>query len=112
MIKSDVVTAGLLFVILGLVFYTSSLKSRFWQKHYSFIPSILLCYFIPGLLNTAGIIPGKTSGLYEVASNYFLPASLVLMTITVNVKEMTKLGPKAVIMFLGGAFGIVIGGPL
>jgi len=112
MIQNDVVVAGLLFIILGLVFYTSSLKSRFWKRFYSIIPSILLCYFIPGLLNTTGIISGSSSRLYDVASNYFLPASLVLMTITIDVKEMLKLGHKAIIMFLAGAFGIIIGGPL
>jgi len=47
-----------------------------------------------------------------VASRYLLPASLVLLTLSIDFKAIIGLGPKAIIMFLAGTFGIVIGGPL
>lgn len=112
LIDSDPVVAGLLFFLLALVFYTSSLPGKFWKKFYTFIPAILLCYFIPGVLNTFGIVSGKESNLYSVAINYFLPASLVLLTLTIDLKAVWKLGGKAIIMFLAGTVGIIIGGPL
>jgi uncharacterized membrane protein len=37
---------------------------------------------------------------------------LVLLTISIDLKAIARLGPKAVIMFLGGTVGIIIGGPL
>jgi uncharacterized membrane protein len=72
----------------------------------------LLCYFIPALFNSFGWISGDSSKLYGVASRYLLPASLVLFTISIDVKGILKLGPKALTMFLAGSFGIMIGGPV
>lgn len=111
-LTNDAVVLGLLFLILGFVFYTSTSKSTFWKKFYSFIPSLLLCYFIPALFNTFGIIDGEASALYTVASRYLLPASLILLTLGIDIPALKKLGSKATIMFFVGTLGVVIGGPL
>lgn len=47
-----------------------------------------------------------------MASRYLLPAALVLMTLSIDLKAVFNLGPKALIMFLTGTVGIVIGGPI
>ena len=112
LIHNDAVIFGILVLMLGTVFYTSDSKFWFWKKFYSWIPSVLICYFLPSLLYSFGIIDPSKSNLYFMASRYLLPASLVLLTISVDVKELIKLGPKAIIMFLTGTAGIVIGGPL
>src|SRR5690606_11221865 len=112
LITDDAVVFGILMTILAVVFTTSASKNPFWVKFYKFIPSLLLCYFIPGLLNTFGLISGEESALYTVASRYLLPASLVLFTLSIDFKGIIKLGPKALVMFLAGTAGIVIGGPL
>ena len=111
-IENDAVIFGFLLIILGVVFYTSNLKSLFWKKFYTFFPVILLCYFIPSLLNTTGIVSPEKSNLYFVASRYLLPTSLVLLTLSVDLKEISKLGSKALIMFFTGTVGIIIGGPI
>ncbi|GIU47552.1 MULTISPECIES: DUF819 family protein [Shewanella] len=112
MVTNDATALGLLAVILGFVFYTSSSPHPFWQKFYKFIPALLLCYFLPSLLNTFGIVDGDTSKLYYVASRYLLPACLVLLILSVDLKAILSLGPKAIVMFLTGTVGIVIGGPI
>ena len=112
LIKNDAVVLGILFIILALVFITSNSKNRWLLKFYKFVPSLLLCYFIPSILNSMGIISGDHSNLYFVASRYLLPASLVLLTISIDLPEIIKLGPKAIVMFLSGTLGIIIGGPL
>ncbi|WP_198780967.1 DUF819 domain-containing protein [Shewanella putrefaciens] len=112
LVTNDAVALGILATILGFVFYTSSSHHPFWQKFYRFIPALLLCYFLPSLLNTFGVIDGHTSQLYFVASRYLLPACLVLLILSVDLKAILGLGPKAVIMFLTGTVGIVIGGPI
>ncbi|ABM26179.1 MULTISPECIES: DUF819 domain-containing protein [Shewanella] len=112
LVTNDAVALGILATILGFVFYTSSSHHPFWQKFYRFIPALLLCYFLPSLLNTFGVIDGHTSQLYFVASRYLLPACLVLLILSVDLKAILGLGPKAVIMFLTGTIGIVIGGPI
>lgn len=112
LVTNDAVALGILATILGFVFYTSSSHHPFWQKFCRFIPALLLCYFLPSLLNTFGVIDGHTSQLYFVASRYLLPACLVLLILSVDLKAILGLGPKAVIMFLTGTIGIVIGGPI
>jgi len=52
------------------------------------------------------------SQLYYVASRFLLPACLVLLTLSIDLKEVLKLGPKAIGMFLTGTFGVIIGGPI
>ena len=112
LIENDAALFGFLLIILGLIFYTSNLKSKFWKKFYTFFPVILMCYFIPSLLNTGGIVSTEKSNLYFVASRYLLPTSLVLLTLSVDLKEISKLGSKALIMFFTGTIGIIIGGPI
>ncbi len=111
MIDNDAVIFGILMSLLGLVFYTSNLNSKFWKNFYTIFPVILVCYFFPSFFNSAGIIDSSDSNLYFVASRYLLPCSLVLLTLSVDLKEILKLGPKALIMFLTGTIGILLGGP-
>ena len=109
---NDAVVLGILIGILALIFTTSHSSHPFWQKFYTFVPSLLLCYFIPSIFNSMGLISGEESDLYFVASRFLLPASLVLLTLSIDLKGIIGLGPKAVIMFVTGTVGIVIGGPL
>jgi uncharacterized membrane protein len=109
---NDAVVFGILVAILAFVFETSSKTTGFWSKFYKYVPSLILCYFIPAILNSLNIISGEQSGLYTVATQYFLPASLVLLTLSMDLKAILRLGPKALIMFLTGTVGIMIGGPI
>jgi len=109
---NDAIVFGILIGILAFVFTTSKSENPSWKKFYKYIPTLLLCYFIPSVFNSLGIISGEESNLYFVASRYLLPTSLVLLTISIDLPEIKKLGPKAIIMFLTGTVGIIIGGPL
>ena len=112
MISNDAVIFGILVSILGLVFYTSSINSSFWNKFYTFFPTLLLCYFLPSFLVYIDVIDSSNSNLYYVASRFLLPCSLVLLTISVDLREIIKLGPKALIMFFTGTLGVLLGGPI
>jgi uncharacterized membrane protein len=112
MIKNDAVLLGLLMVVLALIFYTASLSDHRWKRFFAVVPPLLLCYFIPGLLNSAGVIDGTGSQLYPVVSRYFLPACLVLFTIGMDWRFLGRLGPKALIAMFAGTAGVMIGGPL
>ena len=153
---NDTIIFGVLCVTLALIFYTSSLP-RF-SKFYRIIPALLLCYFIPSVLSSVGLIAdnwldvsatikhlqslyGDLDGitnlntlkdyiithnieesvyskfiggskLYYVSSRFLLPASLVLLTMSIDLKGVFKLGNKALIMFLTATVGVMIGGPL
>jgi uncharacterized membrane protein len=112
LITNDAVIFGMLLVILAVVFWTNSLRHPFWRFFYKIVPALLLCYFLPSLLTLAGIVDPEGSGLYFVASRYLLPASLVLLTLSIDLREILRLGPKALIMFLTGTVGVILGGPL
>ncbi|GAA4825744.1 DUF819 domain-containing protein [Algivirga pacifica] len=112
LITNDAVVFGLLMLSLGFVFWTSNSGSSFWKTFYKFIPALLMCYLIPSLLNSFGVISKDYSNLYSMAKNYLLPASLVLMTLSVDMKGIVRLGSKSIIMFLTATVGIVIGGPI
>ncbi|MDE3741392.1 DUF819 domain-containing protein [Maribacter polysaccharolyticus] len=111
-LTEDTVILGLLSLCLGFVFYTSSIKKGFWKKFYTIIPTLLMCYMLPAVLTSIGLISEADSNLYYIASRYLLPAALVLMTLSIDLKAIMNLGSKALIMFLTGTVGIVIGGPI
>lgn len=112
LITNDAVIFGLLMLFLAGVFVTSKSEKPFWKKFYTYVPALLLCYFIPSLLNTFGIVDAESSRLYFVASRYLLPASLVYLTLSIDIKGIIGLGPKALIMFFTATVGIMIGGPI
>jgi uncharacterized membrane protein len=122
---NDAIVFGLLMISLGFVFYTESIKTGFWPKFYKFVPGLFMAYFIPALFttfriiapeweteNTLGEVVKNKSQLYFVASRFLLPAALVLMTLSIDLKAIFNLGSKALIMFFTGTIGIVIGGPI
>lgn len=109
---NDAIVLGLLMVALGFVFFTSSKQTGFWYKFYKVVPALLMCYLIPAILNSLNIISDETSELYFIASRYLLPASLVLMTLSIDLKAIYNLGVKALVMFFTGTIGIIIGGPI
>lgn len=111
-ITNDATILGMVAIILGAVFYTSQLKQGFWCKFYRVVPALLLCYFLPSLLNTFDIIDGEKSQLYFFTSRYLLPACLVLLTLSVDFKAIKNLGIKAIILFFTGTLGIVVGAPI
>ena len=110
---NDAIVLGLLLVVLAFVFVTASSKNPRWQNFYKYVPPLLLCYFLPALLHwPLGLISGEGSQLYFVASRYLLPASLILLTLSIDFKSIINLGPKALIMFFTATVGIILGGPV
>ncbi len=109
MITNDAVVLGLLAAALGFVFWTSSRPDGFWKRFYTYVPALLLCYLIPALLNSFGVINGSESGLYPMARDYLLPGALVLFCLSMDLGAIIRLGPKAIIVFLAGTAGVMLG---
>lgn len=122
---NDAIVFGILMISLGFVFYTESKTSGFWPKFYKIVPGLFMAYFIPAIFTTLGVISPEwettsaagevvknKSQLYYVSSRFLLPAALVLMTLSIDLKAIFNLGSKALIMFFTGTVGIVIGGPI
>ncbi|TMM28993.1 DUF819 family protein [Polaribacter aestuariivivens] len=122
---NDAIVFGILMLSLGFVFYTESIKTGFWPKFYKIVPGLFMAYFVPAIFTTIGVIAPEwetentlgevvksKSQLYYVASRFLLPAALVLMTLSIDLKAIFNLGNKALIMFFTGTVGIIIGGPI
>ncbi|MBP93508.1 MAG: hypothetical protein CMC55_05260, partial [Flavobacteriaceae bacterium] len=122
---NDTIVFGLLMLTLGFIFYTESIKTGFWPKFYKIVPGLFMAYMLPAVLTTTGLIAPEwetvneageitkeSTSLYYMASRYLLPAALVLMTLSIDLKAVFNLGWKALVMFLTGTLGIVIGGPI
>ena len=133
------------------------MESEGWKKFYTYVPALLLCYFLPALLHyPLGLIAAhwyedgliehlaqlgyslpnegmsfseiqqwiKDNGikdtkqfeghsqLYYVASRYLLPASLILLCLSIDLKGIYNLGWRAIVMFFAATLGIIIGGPI
>lgn len=110
LITNDAVVLGILMTILASIFYTTSLKA--FEKFYKIVPSILLCFFVPGLFSSFNIISAADSQLDETASRFFLPTCLVFFTLSIDFQAIKKLGGKALFVFFAGTLGVMVGGPL
>ncbi len=110
MITDDRVIFGLLAAVLAFVFVTRDRPG--WAKFYTFVPIILVCYLLPSLMVTFGLIDVEASNLWTIAKDYFLPAALFLMTLSIDMRGILGLGSKALIMFFTATIGIIIGGPI
>ncbi|MAD97217.1 MAG: hypothetical protein CMB99_07830 [Flavobacteriaceae bacterium] len=152
----DTIIFGVLAITLAAIFYTE--KKPAFSKFYKIVPTLLLCYFLPSILTSLGIIADKWidvqatiahlqgmygnltevgtlnelknyiaenniketdyaqfiggSKLYYVSSRYLLPASLIFLTLSIDLKGVMNLGSKALIMFVTATVGVMIGGPL
>lgn len=110
---NDAIVLGILLAVLAAIYVTSNSAHRLWRSFYRFAPPLLLAYLVPALLNwPLGLISGKESSLYFIASRYLLPASLVLLCLSIDFKGIVNLGPKALLVFLAGTLGVVLGGPI
>jgi uncharacterized membrane protein len=112
LITNDAIVLGILICLLYFVFERNKYGGKAWQSFFKFFPPILLCYFLPGALNSTGIISGEESQIYPVVSRYLLPPCLLLFTLSLDIQMLKKLGVKALLVFLAGTLGVVLGGPI
>ncbi len=109
MIQNRFLLVVILLAIEVVVLFLAS-HQRF-KKYFEFLPGVFWIYFFPMLMSTFGLVDAKSS-IYQSISNIFLPASLLLLLIPVDIKAILKLGPTALLMFFAGSLGIVLGAPV
>ncbi|SET98333.1 Uncharacterized membrane protein [Salinibacillus kushneri] len=111
LIQEPMAVFAYLIAIVGMMFMLSTVNNKGIQKFFKYAPPVIWMYFLPMLSTTFGIIP-QSSDLYSFLGTYILPAGLLLLMISTNVPATFKLGGKAVLVFLAGTLGVVIGGPI
>ncbi len=110
LVTNPAIVLGILLSILAIIFQTTDHPA--FRRFYRVVPALLLCYFVPGLLATLGLVGDDGGRLYHVASRYLLPACLVMLTMTADLPGILRLGPKMIAVFLAATVGVVVGAPL
>jgi uncharacterized membrane protein len=95
--------------VLGGLFWLSGLARL--EGFFRITPPVIYAYFGPALSTSLGITP-DASPAYDWMIRYLLPVALLLLMTTVDVREVLRLGGKALAMILAGSLGIILGGPL
>ena len=109
-ITNDIVLLGLIAGTLGVVLWAASGPTPALKRFFAVVPALLLCYFIPAIYNTTGLIDGHATKLYNpVARDVLLPAALVLLTLSIDLPGILKLGPKLLLVFCAGTVGVMLG---
>ena len=92
--------------VVGLVFQVSRVRAL--APLFDRLPALVWTYFLPMLSTSAGILP-SSSPLYAGLARYLLPASLVLMLLSADLRSIARLGRTALVVMLAGCVGIVLG---
>jgi uncharacterized membrane protein len=109
MLEHPVHVLAVLLVTLAALFQLN--RTALGARVFGIVPLLVFAYFVPALLSNTGVIP-TASPLYEFVKDWLLPTSLLLLTLSVDIPAIVRLGPKVLILFFSATAGIVIGGPL
>jgi uncharacterized membrane protein len=92
--------------VVGLVFQVSRLRAL--APLFDRLPALVWTYFLPMLSTSVGILP-SSSPLYAALARYLLPASLVLLLLSAELRSIARLGRTALVVMLAGCLGIMLG---
>ena len=91
-----------------ILFLSESPRTR---KFFHFPPPLFWIYFLPMIVSGLGILP-QQHAIYPKITNTVLPAGLILLLISTDMKAILKLGRPALLMMFTGSAGVMIGAPL
>jgi uncharacterized membrane protein len=106
MLKDPVVVVCALLAIEFIVLRLS--RDKRLAKFFDIVSPVFWIYFLPMLASSLGLIDPKAPILGAITTN-LLPASLLLLLMTVDMAAILRLGGKALGMFFIGSAGIILG---
>lgn len=98
-----------LLLIEGILLFLSERPG--YEKFFRFPPVLFWIYFFPMIVSGLGILP-QQHAIYPEITNTVLPAGLILLLISTDMKAILKLGRPALLMMFAGSTGIMLGAPL
>lgn len=107
MIQDPLLVFAYLAALVALVFEAARLPVL--RPVFDRLPALVWTYFLPMLSTTAGILPAE-SPVYRAVARYLLPASLVLLLLSSELKAIARLGRTALVVMTAGMIGIMLGG--
>lgn len=112
MIKGELSILLCLISMLAGIFYLAKLNNKFLKLVFSTIPPLLFCYFMPSLFVEYGLIEIGQTDLNGTLAKTLLPFCIFYFTLGLPVKKLKSIGKKPILLFLVGALGVIIGGPM
>jgi uncharacterized membrane protein len=106
-IQDPLLVFAYLAAVVALVFQFARLAPL--RPLFDRLPALVWTYFLPMLSTTAGILPAE-SPVYRAVARYLLPASLVLLLLSSELKAIARLGRTALVVMTVGMIGIMLGG--
>jgi uncharacterized membrane protein len=108
-IQDPLLVLAYLAAVVTLVFQVARLPAL--RPLFDRLPALVWTYFLPMLSTTAGLLPAE-SPVYRALARYLLPASLVLLLLSSEIKAIARLGRTALVVMTVGMAGIMLGGVL
>ena len=112
MIKGELSILLCLISMLAGIFYLAKLNNKLLKLVFSTIPPLLFCYFLPSLFVEYGLIEVGQTDLNGTLAKTLLPFCIFYFTLGLPVKKLKSIGKKPILLFLVGALGVIIGGPM
>jgi len=109
MIKDPLLIIAILLLIEASILFLAGRKSL--KKYFHFIPPVFWIYAIPMLCSSFGLITAENP-LYATITANLLPASLILLLLSTDLKAISRLGTKSLVMMFAGSLSIMIAIPI
>ncbi len=106
MIESPFALLAVLAALVALVLQLDRLPAL--QPLFRRLPAIFWIYLLPMVATSLGLLPAA-SPLYGALARHLLPAALVLLLLSSDLRMIARLGPKALLAMAAGCLGISLG---
>ena len=101
-------TVGVMAVIIMIPVFFVWLEKKTRWKVFEFLPAIIWIFLTPIFLSNLNVIPRSTP-IYATFKSFAVPMFIVLMLLSINIRETLKVAWRGVGVLVLGAVGIVIG---
>jgi uncharacterized membrane protein len=106
MVQAPTSVLAVLLAVMALLFAAE--RTPAGRRLFAVVPSLVFAYFVPTLLSNTGVIP-LSSPVYDFVRAWLLPASLILLTLSVDVPAIARLGRDAVALFFTATGSVILG---
>jgi len=108
MIENGFTYLAILMMIASSIVYT---EKKTQHKIFSYLPSIVIIYFLVMLASTFGVWEKTDSvtATYKSVKSNLLPAMIFLMLLLADMREIFKLGKKMILTFVLASVSIALG---
>ena len=108
MIENGFTYLAILIMIASSIVYT---ETKTQHKIFSYLPSIVIIYFLVMLASTFGVWEKTDSvtATYKSVKSNLLPAMIFLMLLLADMREIVKLGKKMILTFVLASVSIALG---